>query len=381
MSDPEHNRKENFINWIYCPVCGAEIPEREKKTRFCVNCGLDLDFLREHGELPPNFKKYPPSQSNFSYPSYAQYPQYYRPSAFDLKPKLTDDEILTDKETRLWGPLASIGFPILGFILMNLALLGLIIIIAFSAVFTSDVDALLEFVDSPYFIIMSTFFELILILFPILSSRKYLANPTLKNSLMLMGFTTKGYDRTGVAKEVLIGIAFAVIGIFLVAIVSIATEFLLEFAFNINIIEESSNSPTNDADMLLSGGDILTLILMIVVMILIVGPSEEILFRGYMQRGLMRSVGKKAGISITAFIFGGIHLLAVFILLLVSVFDFIINLLLMFFPYLAISFLLGLLFTWRKGNLIAVIITHGVYDSITLIIAYILIFNPSFTLI
>ena len=42
-----------------------------------------------------------------------------------------------------------------------------------------------------------------------------------------------------------------------------------------------------------------------------------------------------------------------------------------FFPYFAISLLLGLLYEWRKQNLIAVIITHGFYDALTIIIVFI----------
>ncbi|MFX1480148.1 MAG: type II CAAX prenyl endopeptidase Rce1 family protein [Promethearchaeota archaeon] len=46
--------------------------------------------------------------------------------------------------------------------------------------------------------------------------------------------------------------------------------------------------------------------------------------------------------------------------------------LLSFFPYFAISLLLGWLYHWRKENLLAVMITHGVYDVLTVLIAYFL---------
>ncbi|MFW9948889.1 MAG: hypothetical protein ACFFKA_02030, partial [Candidatus Thorarchaeota archaeon] len=47
------------------------------------------------------------------------------------------------------------------------------------------------------------------------------------------------------------------------------------------------------------------------------------------------------------------------------------NFVLIFIPYFAISLMLGLMFKWRKENLIANIITHGVYNSITIILAFI----------
>ncbi|MHA1688909.1 MAG: CPBP family glutamic-type intramembrane protease [Promethearchaeota archaeon] len=372
MTNSKNNSNKNGIIWKYCPVCGIKLPEIDN-LRFCVNCGLDLIYLKENKQLPLGFTF--PSSAQPYYPppsSTSYYPPYAAPRTF--KPKLTVEEILENKELKLWGPLASIGFPILAFILMNIILFGFIILLV---LFTLDLNALLNMLNSPYFIILSTLFELLLIIFPIVHSRTYLQTPSFKNSLIILGFTTRGYDRVGIIKEILIGVGFAVIGIFLVAIVSVSTEFLLEFIFKVDIVEESASVPSNDAEILVSGADILSLILMALMMIVIVGPTEEILFRGYMQKGLMRSIGKKAGIIITAFIFASIHLVTLFLYLLESVFVFVILFILLFMPYLAISLLLGLLYIWRKENLIAVVITHGVYDSITLITSFIFLALPS----
>jgi len=106
---------------------------------------------------------------------------------------------------------------------------------------------------------------------------------------------------------------------------------------------------------------------------LIIGTSEEVLFRGFLQKGLVRTLGKNWGIVVTALIFSSIHIIGIF-LFPESLTSFLISFLLSFLPFFAISILLGLLYNWRKENLIAVMITHGIYNAITIIIAF-LVFN------
>ena len=89
-----------------------------------------------------------------------------------------------------------------------------------------------------------------------------------------------------------------------------------------------------------------------------------------MQKGLMRSLGNKAGLIITAFIFAGIHVLGVFLMLLETPLLLLISFLLSFIPYFAISLLLGFIYYWRQENLVAVVITHGVYNALTILLAF-----------
>ena len=90
-----------------------------------------------------------------------------------------------------------------------------------------------------------------------------------------------------------------------------------------------------------------------------------------MQKGLMKSTGKIAGIVITAVIFSMIHLIGIFLLSDNEPLAYLIYFLLNFFPYFALSIMLGLLYYWRKENLISVVITHGFYNTFTIILAYI----------
>ena len=65
---------------------------------------------------------------------------------------------------------------------------------------------------SPYFLILTSLVEFILILIPVRYVGKYLKQPTMKNRFALLGFSTEEFERAGVLKEVFIGIGFAILG-------------------------------------------------------------------------------------------------------------------------------------------------------------------------
>jgi len=346
MTDNENQK----IIWKYCPSCGHLLPSIER-IRYCIKCGVDLYYIKKHKTLPPRQEASPYVQPRvYPYP-----PVYYKPDK-----RMSKDEILDTKDKKLWGNFASIGVPLLAFIAMNGTLIGLIIAII---LLSPDIELTIRFLTSPLFLVFATFAELLLILFPLLWVRKYLQNPNLKNRLIILGFTTKGYDNNGVLKEIGIGIGFAFIGLGVVVGASLAIRSLFRLFFE---FEESTPS---DADVLITGFDVFLLILMIIMMIIIVGPCEEILFRGFMQRGLVRNLGDIWGIILTALIFAAIHLVGL-LFFLINPIIFLILFIYFLVPYFAISLLLGLVFRWRNENLITVIVTHGVYNSLTLLISF-----------
>ena len=355
-----NNRKEPLDKlWYFCPVCGNKIPKIQN-LKFCINCGTDLNYLKEHKQLNPNRTKKSSIQS-------IKYPQsYVHPVSYEVK-KIFDNEITHTKNYKLWGTMPSIGISLGAFLVMNFVTTGIVALMIF---FSFNLEALLDFMANPNFLIFSSFLELIFILFPVLYVGKYLENPSLKNRFGLLGFTLKGLTKKGLFKEILIGLGFAVIGVLLVAMISFLTEIILEFFFGFEIIRDLS-STTSDLEILVPEGQILSLILLSLVMILIIGTSEEILFRGFMQKGLMRTLGNTGGIMITAFIFAGIHVLGIVLLFLDSPIYMLISFLLSFIPYFIISLFLGLIYYWRNENLIAVILTHGVYNALTIIITYV----------
>ncbi|MFW9999168.1 MAG: CPBP family intramembrane glutamic endopeptidase [Candidatus Hodarchaeota archaeon] len=345
--------------WSFCPVCGVKIPHIQR-LMFCMNCGTNLEYLKEHRKLEQQKIINPYIKPSLYPPTYPP-PIIYRPK------KLSDDEIIDTKNHKLWGTMASIGVPLGAFLLMNFLSAG--IIMAIIIYFPFNFEALYNFLLNPYFIIISSFFELIFILIPVLYVAKYLQNPSIENRLALLGFTIRGFERKRIFKEILIGLGFAVIAVLLVTLVSFLTEIIVEILFGIDIVGEISGT-TGDVEFIIKSSDILDIVLLSLVMILIIGTSEEILFRGFMQKGLMHNLGNKAGIIITAFTFAIIHVVGIILMLLDAPLILLISFLLSFIPYFAISLLLGLIYYWRNENLIAVIITHGLYNALTIIQAF-----------
>ncbi|MHA1915724.1 MAG: CPBP family glutamic-type intramembrane protease [Promethearchaeota archaeon] len=324
-------------DWIFCPVCGIKLIQIPN-LKFCTNCGTNLEHIKKYKILPGPHISYGP-------------------------PKLSDEDLINNKD-KLWGPGVSIGLPIGAFSLMNIGTMIIFMIIMF---ITFDPNLLNDLSSNIYIISLLSLLELIFIILPVRYIKKYLQNPTLKNRLALLGFTTKGFTKKGLLKEALIGISLAVMGVIAVNGVAILIELFLEFFFGIEIVQDSSGLSGNPIPL-----DLGSLILFSIVLILVIGTSEEILFRGFMQKGLIRKLGDVWGILITAVFFALIHLIGLIALAITSPFAIFISFILSFIPYFAISLMLGLLYYWRKENLIAVVIMHGVYDVLVVVIAYLI---------
>ncbi|MEJ2294002.1 MAG: CPBP family glutamic-type intramembrane protease [Candidatus Lokiarchaeota archaeon] len=344
----EDKYTKNVLKLNFCPICGQKIPENQK-GKYCIKCGVDLYYVQEHMRVPSphNLKSLNPPISSTQ--------------------RLSDDELSHLKDHKLWGAGASIGLTFAGFVSMNIIAAMVIFIIIFLNIGSGN---LLDLMENPYVTIYSSLAELIFILIPVLYVGRFLKKPSLSNRFAILGFTTRGYSKIGILKEVLIGLSFAIIGIFVVLFASIFMQILLELIFGTDIVFELGGSGS-EIDAIIYNADPLSLIFLIVTMILVIGTSEELLFRGFLQKGLTRTIGNRWGILVTALIFSAIHLIGIFLLILTPL-AFFISFLLSFLPYLAISLLLGLLFYWRKENLIAVAITHGVYDVLTILLVFML---------
>ncbi len=329
--------------WKYCPNCGQELPNIVN-IEYCVKCGKKISHFKNN-ERPQINEARRYSQTIEFLPQ--QYPQ-----------KLSDDEIDKNREFILWGIGASIFIPILALILMICISAIFIVVYIFINFDLSQInfESISKIADTIYldnnFVILLSVVELIFIIIPVLYVRRYLQKPSMKNSLALLGFTSKGLSKKDIAREIGIGLLFAMVGVVLVLSISFLLELIFPFV-------EASDIDT----LLFSSLNGLQLILFVFIMIFIVGTSEEILFRGFMQKGLIRSkLGVKGGIILSAFIFAMIH-----VIIFLYDFDYFF---ISFVPYFIISLLLGWLFYWRNENLIAVMVTHGIYDALTLIIFF-----------
>ena len=96
--------------------------------------------------------------------------------------------------------------------------------------------------------------------------------------------------------------------------------------------------------------------LLIGISIFLVGPAEELAFRGFIQRGLENSYGKILGLTLTSVMFGMLHGL---------------NSPRAIIPVTILSLFLG--YTWQKTeyNTTACAWMHGLYDAITITLAYV----------
>lgn len=141
-------------------------------------------------------------------------------------------------------------------------------------------------------------------------------------------------------------------------IVSFSAVLLFLLAIGISIIEEVVLGPDPTAELLaksLTPRDLFQLIAMISLFLSLVGPIEELAFRGFVQKGFENSFGKMKGLVIASVLFGLLHGL---------------NSLRVIVPIFAISLVLG--YVWQKtsGNTTASALMHGTYDSIGITIAY-----------
>ncbi len=331
--------------WKYCPRCGTKIPQTEKKIRYCVACGLDFEIL------PYTIEK---------------------PEMFIQEIKLGDNDLSKTVGLAPWTPKASIIWPILSiFIMAGVAIIPFFFIFPFVA----DLDSLMGLMEQPIFIVILSASEFVFLIVPLLYVGQFLKQPNLSNRFKILGLYLKQPKTIFVLKEILLGIGFAIIGVFLVNLISL----LLESVFSMVLIFPigfTAQAPSVDIESIISSATILEIILFSIIMIGIIGLSEEIAFRGFMQKGLVASYGKQIGIWATAIIFALIHVLT--FLLTSSLLSIIVSFLSYFPPYLFLSLLLGYLFYWREENLIAPIIAHGVYDALTFILVYVIYKAPPF---
>jgi CAAX protease family protein len=88
-------------------------------------------------------------------------------------------------------------------------------------------------------------------------------------------------------------------------------------------------------------------------LLLIIGPGEEIYWRGLVQRVMGERYGQWAGLALATTLYAGVHIITLnFMLVAASA---------------VCGLFWGLLYTWRK-NLCTVIVSHAVWDVVVLVL-------------
>ena len=144
----------------------------------------------------------------------------------------------------------------------------------------------------------------------------------------------------------------------IIVFVSFAAVLLLFLAGSIFLVEEIALGPEPDAENLVYAilpRDVVQLVALIGISVALVGPAEELAFRGFVQKGFENSFGKTTGLLIASILFGLLHGL---------------NSLRSILPVTVVSLFLG--YVWQKtdGNTVTTAWLHGLYDAIAIAIAY-----------
>ncbi|MGD8564970.1 MAG: type II CAAX endopeptidase family protein [Candidatus Bathyarchaeota archaeon] len=175
------------------------------------------------------------------------------------------------------------------------------------------------------------------------------------NELIILGITVlfarnKGAD----FKE--LGWKRASLGILVIA--SILTIPLFFSAVGISVLEETLFGPDpglEGYEAQVMPRNSLQLIILVIFSFVLVGPCEEIAFRGFIQKGFENSFGNMRGLLVASLLFGLLHGLNTLYAI-------------------ATTFVAGLIlgYVWQRtgGNTIVSALMHGLNNSIAFILAY-----------
>lgn len=350
-TEPRIKRDEFF-----CPRCHTQSLESQNPV-FCITCGFRfprdiqgkiLIDPERYAFMPDNQPHEPISPMSFSpqfhmgtppsnmgpsnMPGY-QYPRYFKP--------------------KTWSVGAGIGVPLLTIFLQTVLLF---VIMLFSSFDTTT--PLIQFIMGS----ASLFFLII----PVLWVQRYYPERklTLKERLKELGLNLDQYTPLEKTREILMGVLFGALGVLAVLGLQELSYWLIQAIYNLN--PELLFTDEFAAQFLQENpATIFDLTLYVLNMLLFVGFSEEIMFRGFVQRSFETKLTKPAAILLTAIYFSLFHIFLyilsppLFLFLLI--------------PYLGVSLILGLLRFWRK-DLLCPSVMHIVYNSLQTIIIFIIFF-------
>jgi len=344
----------------FCPGCGTQI-EWNRDVRFCMHCGMYIipfipqDQIQEWlGEslTPEEIHELYSQREQKTVPPPATPPSYY-----------------LYRTRKPWKIGAALGVPLLAVIAKFIAsfiILFVYILITVEDFATIDIESFLNENLLPITIIELLTQLLFLLISYLFTSIFFPYKAPAKERWESIGipFGLKGSQWL---KEIGIGIAFSLIMTGLVYGVQWISAYLTQFLFGIS----AQDLLTSDTDSITSPfpNTIPFLIVYSLLMIFSVAPSEEVLFRGFCQKGIQdtfrnQKTGKVMGLIITAVYFSLFHIYTLVVYPPILFFA--------FFPYFSLSLVLGFLYMWRK-NLLSAITAHALYNIIQFLIVILII--------
>jgi len=162
--------------------------------------------------------------------------------------------------------------------------------------------------------------------------------------------------------EPLSNVGLAVPGVKSTVLVALGLVATLATSLTVSIGAQLLNlQPAENATTAQAQGDPTQLLLLIPVMLLVVGPAEELLFRGVVQRRIRERASAPVAIVLGGALFASVH----FVALVGDLSAIATTIGILFFP----SLVFGALYEYGK-NVVVNALVHGLYNSVLLLIAY-----------
>ncbi len=264
-------------------------------------------------------------------------------------------KVLSKKKKRGWRLLTGLTISFGTYVIVALASL----LIYIGLLFFTNIDS-----DSILFNFLLSFSSIIFFIIPIMWIQRYYPGIlSIKQRLTELGIPLEKYSRKELIREILLGFLLGLLSVFLVLLLQLISYYLIKLFYHIDIYNYLEAIHFDDF-LIIIPNNIFDLILFILMMSFLVGLPEEIMFRGFVQRSFENSLTKPAALVLTAVYFALFH-----------IFIYILQPIIFFFlivPYLGLSILLGLIRNWR-GDIIATIIMHLVYNSTQTFIIFIIL--------
>ncbi|UCD39706.1 MAG: CPBP family intramembrane metalloprotease [Candidatus Bathyarchaeota archaeon] len=177
------------------------------------------------------------------------------------------------------------------------------------------------------------------------------------NEFIILGVTLLFAGRRGASFKEL---GLRRVSLKVLILVSVLAGLLFLIGLGISIGEEIILGPDPTSELfakLVMPRDSLQLIGVLVFQLVLVGPCEELAFRGFVQRGFENSFGRMRGLLVASVLFALVHGL---------------NTLYAIVPVFVGGLILGYVWQQTGGNTTASAVMHGINNSISITIAYLL---------